>query len=197
MGETKGVPLTRRSVLKATGAGAAGTTGLVAFSGTAVAHCPCDTCVQVGKIEDEDIDGLSEGDTFEFLFEGDDLVIEITNIEREDGEPVSVDIKTRPDLQDTNIGHSLCQVNVKGGPDTEVYDCTSSNAVDDCGEVGNDADDETEFCYDGDTCVSKADDLQAPPTNNPNRDFYGISHITVFACDFNGSDDGLGGTCTV
>ena len=95
---------------------------------------PSGECVELPKVDDdEDIDGLSPGDTFTFTVDGgDDVEITIDDVSYkvEDGvqEPVGFEwSSTAP----------ICQVNLKGGPEgigqgegiATLYDCATTGTV--------------------------------------------------------------------
>ena len=128
---------------------------------TTLAEIDDDDCVPLPKEDDaDDIEGLSEGDTFEYDEDaaGNEIdppvEIEITNVYFEDGEQVGFD-------WESNYG--ICQVRVRGGPPGEddppgegpatVFDCATSGTV---------------FAPEND--------------DNPNRQFYRISNFRFYYC---------------
>ena len=125
---------------------------------------PTGECVALPKIDDEDeIDNLRPGDVFTFEINGDDdVVITIVDVtykdEDEDPEPVGFEwSSTVP----------ICQVNLKGGPESPgggeglptLYDCATTGTV--------------------------------ITTINPNNDKpYGISNFRFFYCDVESEENG-------
>lgn len=139
---------TRRSVMKAAGMATVGFGAIAVGAGTAAASPPCNGCVELGKIE-----GEPELKTYSLGKE--DVEIEITKIEREDGEAVKFEWNV---LEDSK--YSICKVEVKGGPNSQTR----------CHIEGT---------YGAGSAWARAPDMHG---NNPNRDYYGISNFTFYYC---------------
>ena len=104
-----------------------------------------------------DIDGIETGTTFEFTIDGEDVKIELTDVEFEDGDQVGFDWE----VVEGDVG--LCKVVVGGGAISGVpqreeteYDCESDS---------------------GDVRAYAAENPQ-----NPNRTYFQISNITFWYC---------------
>ena len=176
-GERKGV-LSRRTVLKVTGAGAV---GAVAFSGTASANCPCES-VTLGKLDSNDIDNLERGTTSEFTLtldgdlrivedcaacQGDkEVTVSVTPTEFKGSEPICVEIEIDDDngaCKCRDDGIYLSGAEVKGGPKVATYDC-------------DDVVQENQR-------HSRIPDACAPVNDN-NGKRYGVSNIVIKTCVF-------------
>jgi len=166
-GEKTSEGLSRRSVLRATGtaavAGAVGTTAV----GTASATTCCTDCVRLGKIDRPP----SEGDSYEFDHDGETITIEVQGVEKEEGEVVCADFHNRDNM--------ICGVDIKGGPATRTRRF----------------EDDKDHCEDSDSIGAVSFSGCGPKTRgrargkgrgrgpgNPNREFYGISHVVFYVC---------------
>ncbi|WP_415380249.1 hypothetical protein [Halosimplex sp. TS25] len=157
--------MSRRGVLRATGAtaltGAVGST----VAGTASAHRCCSDCVRLGKVDR----APKEGDTYEFEHDCDTITIRVKKVWKEDGEVTCAKFG--------NETGSICGIDVKGGPATRTRrfdpneeECGGSAF----GGVSSFTGCAPEF---GDT-----DDGNGRGPTNPNRDFYEISHLVFYVC---------------
>lgn len=105
-------PITRRTVLRTTGAAALGAATL---TGAASAHSePCDCCVFLGKADRTP----RLGDVYEFEYDGQTVTIEVTDVRTEDGEVVAAEFFASSELY---------KVAVKGGPNTRT--CSFGSGV--------------------------------------------------------------------
>lgn len=168
--------LSRRTVLKATGAGAV---GAVAFTGTASANCPCEG-VNLGKIEGGKLPSCpNETTTVTLTLDGDDRIaddpecqsdkdidVQVTATECKGDEVTCVELKIVDDncaCKCADDGLYFHSARVKGGPTHADYVCDDV------------VDSNQEYSSIPDACA---------PVNESNGKRYGISHIDIDVCVF-------------
>jgi hypothetical protein len=177
--------MSRRNVMKATGAGAMAAMGMAATAQTAAANCPC-TGRELGKIESingRGIQSLEVGTTYETTLtldadqriaddaqcQGDvEVTVQVTPTDtNRSGEVTCVDLKIDDDNGVCGCGDDglyFSGATVKGGPNTLTYGC------------GDTVDENQNFSSIPDACA---------PTNDNNGQRYAISNIVIEACVFN------------
>ncbi|NHN46519.1 hypothetical protein G9464_02765 [Halostella sp. JP-L12] len=181
--------LSRRTILRATGVGAAGAVGLAAGPGTAAANCPCEG-VTLGKLDSDEIESLEEGETstFELTLDGDlriaddpecqnDKIVEVLAkpTEFKGNEVTCVELEIIDDngaCKCADDGLYLNGAVVKGGPEFAEFNCGDVDQV-------NQKYSKLEVCA---------------PINDNNGKRYGISNITIEVCVFP-NDKQTGGDC--
>jgi hypothetical protein len=134
----------------------------------------CDCCVQVGKLEFEDID-VAAGGSYDFDEGREDLALQVTDTETkaDDDGTETVGIGFRVVDDDGAVPPNLCGVAVKGGTDTVEYDSPSSYAP----HTGTLSDDGLLYA------PARAADVDGP------EGYHAISHLTVSVC--RQADDGV------
>ncbi|WP_255198802.1 hypothetical protein [Halorarius litoreus] len=112
--------VTRRTVMKAAGMATIGFGAVAAGAGSAAASIECDTCVEVGKVDARPPVGET---VYTFNKGGETLKVKVVveNTDTNDGEAWRFDWSVLESASEfCGPNRSICRIDVKGGPGTNV-----------------------------------------------------------------------------